>query len=175
MKYNIERILEDYEINDPDGLSLVRRVKGEACMDAPDTERSSREEPVKNRFVLYLVCFNTYIKKGGGTTGHVNEASLYNDRQITSLNLPNTVALYIDKGKAADIESPGLVRPWQMQTAVGNNIPDILPSRALSIDNKEKARVKEINELAHTINSMNIDNPKRTTLIKEYINLAYNN
>ena len=126
-------------------------------------------------FVLYLVCFNTYIKKGGGTTGHVNEASLYNDRQITSLNLPNTVALYIDKGKAADIESPGLVRPWQMQTAVGNNIPDILPSRALSIDNKEKARVKEINELAHTINSMNIDNPKRTTLIKEYINLAYNN
>ena len=147
----------------------------EAYMDAPDTERSAREEPVKNRFVLYLVCFNTYIKKGGGTTGHVNEASLYNDRQITSLNLPNTVALYIDKDKATDIESPGRVRPWQMQMAVGNNIPDILPSRALSSDNKEKARVKEINELAHTINSMDIDSPKRTALIKEYINLAYNN
>jgi len=130
MKYNIERILEDYEINDPDGLSLVRRVKGETCMVAPDTERPDREEPVKNRFVLYLVCFNTYIKKGGGTTGHVNEASLYNDRQITSLNLPNTVALYIDKDKATDIENPGRVRPWQMQTDVGSNIPDILPSRA---------------------------------------------
>lgn len=132
-------------------------------------------ESTRNRFVLYLVCFNTYIKEGGGTTGRVDEASLYNDRQITSLNLPNTVALYIDKDKATDIESPGLVRPWQMQTAVENNIPDILPSRALSSDNKDKARVKEINELAHTINSMNIDNPKRATLIKEYINLAYNN
>lgn len=132
-------------------------------------------ESTRNRFVLYLVCFNTYIKEGGGTTGRVDEASLYNDRQITSLNLPNTVALYIDKDKATDIESPGLVRPWQMQTAVESNIPDILPSRALTSDNKEKARVKEINELAHTINSMNIDNPKRATLIKEYINLAYNN
>ena len=132
-------------------------------------------ESTRNRFVLYLVCFNTYIKEGGGTTGRVDEASLYNDRQITSLNLPNTVALYIDKDKATDIESPGLVRPWQMQTAVENNIPDILPSRALSSDNKEKARVKEINELAHTINSMDIDNPKRAALIKKYINLAYSN
>lgn len=132
-------------------------------------------ELTRNRFVLYLVCFNTYIKEGGGTTGRVDEASLYNDRQITSLNLPNTVALYIDKDKATDIESPGLVRPWQMQTAVENNIPDILPSRALGSDNKEKAIVKEINELAHTINSMDIDSPKRATLIKEYINLAYNN
>lgn len=132
-------------------------------------------ELTRNRFVLYLVCFNTYIKEGGGTTGRVDEASLYNDRQITSLNLPNTVALYIDKDKATDIESPGLVRPWQMQTAVENNIPDILPSRALGSDNKEKAIVKEINKLAHTINSMDIDSPKRATLIKEYINLAYNN
>ncbi len=132
-------------------------------------------ELTKNRFVLYLVCFNTYIKEGGGTTGRVDEAALYNDRQIISLNLPNTIALYIDKDKATDIESPGMVRPWQMQTAVDNNIPDILPSRALTSDNKEKARVKEINELAHTINSMNIDNPKRAALIKEYINLAYNN
>ena len=129
----------------------------------------------KNRFVLYLVCFNTYLKKGGGTTGRVAEASLYNDLQITSLNLPNTVALYIDKDKATDIENPGLVRPWQMQTAIGNNIPDILPSRALSSDSKEKARVKKINKLAHTINSMDVDSPKRTALIKEYINLAYNN
>lgn len=132
-------------------------------------------ELTKNRFVLYLVCFNTYIKEGGGTTGHVDEAALYNDRQIISLNLPNTVALYIDKDKATDIESPGLVRPWQMQTAVENNIPDILPSRALGSDNKEKAKVKEINELAHTINSMDVDSPKRTTLIKKYTKLAYNN
>lgn len=132
-------------------------------------------ELTKNRFVLYLVCFNAYIKEGGGTTGHVNEAALYNDRQIISLNLPNTIALYIDKDKATDIESPGLVRPWQMQTAVENNIPDILPSRALTSDNKEKAKVKEINKLAHTINSMDMDNPKRATLIKEYTNLAYNN
>lgn len=132
-------------------------------------------ELTRNEFVLYLVCFNTYIKEGGGTTGHVDEALLYNDIQITSLNLPNTVALYIDKDKATDIENPGLVRTWQIQTAIENNIPDILPSRALSSDNKEKSRVKEINELAHTINGMEIGIPKRTKLIKEYIKLAYNN
>lgn len=132
-------------------------------------------ELTRNKFVLYLVCFNTYIKEGGGTTGHVDEALIYNDRQITSLNLPTTVALYIDKDKATDIDNPGLVRTWQMQTAIENNIPDILPSRALSSDNKEKTRVKEINELAHIINGMDIDSPKRTKLIKEYINLAYNN
>jgi len=128
----------------------------------------------KEKYVLYLVCFNTYVKQGGGTTGNANEAATYNYGQILDLNLPNTIALFIDKKKADDIEHAGTIRPWQKNVFAEDSIPDTLPSRALSSSQKEKARTKEINELAHAINELARDNIERNKLIKKYIKKAYN-
>jgi len=128
----------------------------------------------KEKYVLYLVCFNTYVKQGGGTTGNANEAATYNYSQIVDFNLLNTIALFIDTKKVADIKHPGTIRPWQMNVFAEDHIPDILPSRALSSSYKEKARTKEINELAHDINRLSRDNIERNNLIKKYIKEAYN-
>lgn len=128
----------------------------------------------KEEYVLYLVCFNTYVKQGGGTTGNAKEASTYNYGQIFDLNLPNTVALFIDKRKATDIERAGTIRPWQMNVFAEDSIPDKLPSRALSSSHEEKSKTKEINELAHAINKLASDNIERNKLIKKYIKKAYN-
>lgn len=128
----------------------------------------------KEKYVLYLVCFNTYVKQGGGTTGNANEAATYNYGQIFDLNLPNTVALFIDKRKATDIERAGTIRPWQMNVFAEDSIPDTLPSRALSSSQKEKAKTKEINKLAHAINRLARDNIERNNLIKKYIKKAHN-
>jgi len=128
----------------------------------------------KEKYALYLVCFNTYVKQGGGTTGNANEAATYNYSQIVDFNLLNTIALFIDTKKVADIKHPGTIRPWQMNVFAEDHIPDILPSRALSSSYKEKARTKEINELAHDINRLSRDNIERNNLIKKYIKEAYN-
>lgn len=128
----------------------------------------------KEKYVLYLVCFNTYVKQGGGTTGNANEAATYNYTQILDFNLPNTIALFIDNREATNIKHPGTIRPWQMNTFAEDIIPDILPSRALSSSYEDRARTKEINELAQAINRLARDNIERNNLIKEYIKKAYN-
>jgi hypothetical protein len=128
----------------------------------------------KEKYVLYLVCFNTYVKQGGGTTGNANEAATYNYIQILDFNLPNTIALFIDNRKATDIKHPGKIRPWQMNAFAEDSIPGILPSRALSSSYEDRARTKKINELAQAINRLARDNIERNNLIKEYIKKAYN-
>lgn len=98
----------------------------------------------KEKYVLYLVCFNTYVKQGGGTTGNANEAATYNYGQILDLNLPNTIALFIDKKKADDIEHAGTIRPWQKNVFAEDSIPDTILAEPCRHPKRKKIKPRKL-------------------------------
>lgn len=121
------------------------------------------------KFLVYLVYYDGYLKSGGGITGKVNEAIRYTYKQMVDVNLPNTIALFINPHTAKDLEGPHTKHPWEL---IDSNIPDTLPSRSFNNSDEEISEIKLINKVAHEINRMEAGKDK-DTLILAWVKLYY--